>query len=205
MSACKRSRALVAVFAAFLFTASASHAQQVMKALKNNEISVDGFAQFTSNASGNGITATASHSAGGAAYFSHSYHWWLGYQAGYTYTRYTNYYTGQTFGRQSNMHDFSGAYFVHGPTVFIQPFASVGVSAIVFSPSLNGGQNVPWQGRPGINFSLGANMPLVSKHFGLQVAYRGVEYKTPDFRQANLTTNAFRLTSEPMAGLYIRF
>jgi hypothetical protein len=187
---------------------SSAHAQ---KALKNDDISVDGFAEFTQTVSGNGITDTTSKAAGGAASFRHSYHWWLGYEAGYEYTRYHENYTGvpgfpeQVFGVQHNQHEFSGSYYVHGPTVFVQPFALVGVSAVVLSPSLNGGQNVPWQARPGINFGVGANMPLLTSHFGVRVEYRGVYYKAPDFTEPYLTTNAYRVTSEPMAGLYFKF
>ncbi len=186
-----------------LLLGSAAHAQN---ALKNDEIGVSGLYQMTSTASGNGITVTPSHSAGGEASFRHSYHWWLGYEAAYTYTRFNNNYTGQVFGIQSNVHDFSGSYYVHGMTALgIQPFALAGVSAVIFSPSLNGGQKAPWQARPGVNFGAGINYPLLTSHLGLRLEYRGVYYKTPDFGEAALTTNAYRLTSEPMVGVYIKF
>lgn len=186
--------------------ASLVSSAQAQKALSNSDVSVDGFAQFTSTASGNGITDRPTKSAGGAASFRHSYRWWLGYEAGYEYTRFTEYYTGQAFGVQHNTHEFSGSYYVHGATTLgIQPFATAGVSAVVFSPSLNGGQNVPYQARPGVNFGAGVNVPLLTGHFGVRLQYRGVFYKAPDFGQPQLTTNAFRETSEPMAGVYIRF
>ncbi|HEY6446448.1 MAG TPA: outer membrane beta-barrel protein [Acidobacteriaceae bacterium] len=187
---------------------SSAHAQS---ALKNDDIAVDGFAEFTQTVSGNGITDTPTKAGGGAASFRHSFHWWLGYDAGYEYTRYHESYTGvpghpeQVYGVQHNQHEFSGSYYVHGPTVFIQPFALVGVSAVIFSPSLNGGQNVPWQSRPGINFGVGANMPLLTSHIGLRLEYRGVYYKAPNFGDSFLDTNTFRLTSEPMAGVYVKF
>lgn len=184
---------------------------QAQKALKNDEVGVTGLYEMTQTVSGNGITDTPSKTGGGEASFRHSYHWWLGYEAAYTYTRYHENYTGvsgypeQVYGVQHNQHEFSGSYYVHGPTVLVQPFALVGVSAVIESPSLNGGQNVPWQARPGINFGVGANMPVLTSHIGLRFEYRGVYYKTPDFREPYLTTNAMRLTSEPMAGVYVRF
>jgi hypothetical protein len=183
------------------------HAQ---KALKNDDIGVTGLFEFTQTVSGNGVTDTPSKAAGGEAVFRHSFHWWLGYEGAYSYTRYHEDYSGtsfpeQLFGVQHNQHEFSGSYYVHGPTVLIQPFALAGVSAVLFSPTLNGGQNVPYQWRPGVNFGVGANLPLLSSHLGLRVEYRGVYYKTPDFGESYLTTNAMRLTSEPMAGAYIRF
>ncbi len=190
-----------------LFAASALvSSAQTPKPLANTDVAVEGLYQTTSTASGNGISVKATHSAGGAAFLRHSYHWWLGYEAGYAYTRYTNSYSGQPFGVQTNMHEFAGSYYVHGPRALgIQPFATAGVSALIFSPSLNGGQKVAWQARPGINFGAGVNLPLLTSHFGLRVQYRGVYYKTPDFEQTRYATGAFRETSEPMAGLYLRF
>ena len=178
---------------------------QAQQALKNSDISVDGFYQFTQTVSGNGITDTPSKSGGGEVAFRHSYHWGLGYEGGYGYTRYHEDYTGVPFGIQHNQHDFSGSYYVHGPTVVVQPFALVGVSALLQAPSLNGGQNVPHEWEPGVNFGVGANVPLLTSHFGLRVEYRGIYYKAPDFGAPYLTTNAFRVTSEPMAGVYFKF
>ena len=192
---------VVAVASAFLVASATAQ-----NTLKNNDIAISGFAQFTSTATGNGITDKPSKSGGGAASFRHSYRWWLGYEAGYAYTRYSEFYSGQLFGYQHNMHDFSGAYYVHGVRAFgIEPFATAGVSALIFSPSLNGGQKVAWQSRPGLNFSAGINYPLATGHFGVRLQYRGVYYKAPDFGNAALATDHFRLTSEPMAGLYVRF
>lgn len=184
---------------------------QAQKALKNDDVSVDGLFELTQSVSGNGIADSASKAGGGEASFRHSFHWWLGYEAAYTYTRYHENYTGvpgypeQVFGVQHNQHDFSGSYYVHGPTVFVQPFALVGVSALIMSPSLNGGQNVPWRAEPGVNFGVGANVPVMTSHIGLRLEYRGVYYKAPDFGESYLTTNAYRVTSEPMAGVYIKF
>ena len=183
----------------------ASAPAQAQQALKNSDISVDGFYQFTQTVSGNGITDTPSKSGGGAVTFRHSYHWWLGYEAGYGYTRYHEDYTGVPFGIQHNQHDFSGSYYVHGPTILVQPFALVGVSAVLQAPSLNGGQNVSHQWEPGVNFGVGANVPLLTSHFGLRVEYRGIYYKAPDFGEPTLQTGAYRVTSEPMVGAYLRF
>ena len=181
-------------------------AAQAQKTLHNDEVSIGGFYQFTSNASGNGITDTATKSLGGEAGFSHSYHPLLGWQFSYDYARFTEKYTAQPFGYQHNMHVFNGDYYLHGfQALGLRPYAMAGISAVIFSPSLNGGQNVPWQARPGANFGAGVQIPLLTKDFGVQVQYRGLYYKAPDFGLAKLTTNAWRLTSEPTAGLYVRF
>jgi hypothetical protein len=80
-----------------------------------------------------------------------------------------------------------------------------GISAVIFSPSLNGGQNVPFQVRPGANFGAGVDYPLLTNNFGLRLQYRGLYYEAPDFGLAKLSTGSYRLTSEPLAGVYVRF
>jgi hypothetical protein len=192
---------------AVLFTIAAVSSAHAQSILKNTDISLSGFYQFSQDTSGNGITDSPTHSAGGQAALRHSYHWWLGYEASYGYTRFAERYSGQPFSFQHNMHEIAGSYLVTTPisALGFRPFALVGASAVVMSPSLNGGQNVSYQGRPGLNFAVGINKSILTSHIGIRVQYRGVYYKTPDFGEAALTTNAYRLTSEPMAGLYVRF
>jgi hypothetical protein len=200
------SRSNLRFFSAPFFALLLCSAAQAQKALHNDEASVDGFYQFTQTASGNGISDRATHSLGGEATFRHSFQPLLGYEIAYDYTRYTEYYTGQAFGYQHNLHVFSGSYYAHGPKAFgLQPFALAGISAVIYSPSLNGGQNVAWQPRPGIDFGAGIDYPLLTSNFGLRFEYRGVYSKAPDFGLAKLTTGSYRLMSEPMAGIYLRF
>lgn len=186
-----------------LLFCTAAQAQQV---LHNDEVSIGGFYQFTSDASGNGITDTATKSVGGEAAFSHSFFPLMGWQFSYDYTRITERYTAQPFGYQHNQHVFNGDYYLHGVKALgFRPYAMAGISAVIFSPSLNGGQNVSWQARPGANFGAGVQIPLLTNSFGVQLQYRGLYYKAPDFGLPKLTTNAWRLTSEPTAGIYLRF
>ena len=174
--------------------------------LHNSDISLSVFGQFTSTVSGNGITQSTTDSVGGQAAFRHSYHWWLGYEGSYAYTRFNEYYTGQPYSYQHNLHDFGGTYLLTAPGLLgLHPFAGVGASALIFSPSLNGGQNASWQARPALNFTVGVNQALLTSHFGIRIQYRGLYYKAPDFGNPALTTNSFRLTSEPMIGAFLRF
>ncbi|HUY81645.1 MAG TPA: hypothetical protein VMU92_07970 [Acidobacteriaceae bacterium] len=175
--------------------------------LKNSEGSIGMFAEFTPTVSGNGITLKASKAAGAQAAFRHSYHWWLGFEGSYNYTRFTEYYSSRPFPIQHNVHELAADYLVTTPTSLFgfKPYAMVGASAVVFSPSLNGGQNVAWQGRPGMNFGVGFEHPLLTPYFGVKIGYRGVYYKAPDFNVTTLKTGAWRLTSEPLAGVYFHF
>lgn len=179
---------------------------QAQSILHHSDIAVSGFAQRTPSVTGNGVAVSTTDSAGGQAAFRHSYHWWMGFEGSYNYTRFSEHYSAYPYAVQHNMHEFAGSYLVSGASVLgFRPFALGGVSAVVFSPSLNGGQKVSWQARPGLNFGAGIDRALFTSHFGLRLQYRGVYYKTPDFGDADLDTGKYRLTSEPMAGLYLRF
>lgn len=192
--------AIAVIFAGTLTPARAQ------KFLHNSEASVGVLGEFTSNVTGNGITLDTSKSVGAQAAFRHSYHWWLGFEGSYNYTRFTEYYSNRPYPIQHNTHEFAASYLVSGTSVLgFRPFALGGVSAIIFSPSLNGGQNVSWQGEPGLNFGAGVDHALLSSHFGIRIQYRGLYYKAPDFNEADLKTGKSRLTSEPVVALYYRF
>ncbi len=190
---------LIVFCAIFAFSASAQNF------LHNSDIAVSAFGQFSPTVNGNGIGLNTTDSVGGQAAFRHSYHWWLGFEGSYSYTRFAEIYSNQRFPIQHNTHEFAGSYLVTMPSFIIHPFAFAGVSALVFSPTLNGGQNASWQGEPAFNFGAGINQALLTSHFGIRLQYRGVYYKAPDFGQALLDTGRSRLTSEPMVGIFLKF
>ena len=202
----KRMKLFCAVAAGLLLAAGASSAVG-QKALHHDEVSLSAFGQFTGSASGNGITNTTGDSLGFRGAFRHSYHWWLGYEASYGYTRFTEHYAGQPFGVQHNMHDINGSYLVSTPTSVLgfQPYGLAGVSLLDFSPTLNGGQRAPWQAKAAFSYGLGVDHPLILPNFGVRVEYRGLFYKAPDFGSAQYNTGSFRNTAEPSIGFYARF
>lgn len=180
-----------------------AHAQSF---IHNSDVSVSAFGQSTSSVSSNVVAVHTTDSIGAQAAFRHSYHWWLGFEGSYNYARYSEHYSNTPFAVQNNMHEFAASYLVRGASLLgFRPFALGGVSAMVFSPTLNGGQNVSWQGEPGFNYSAGIDRALLTSHFGVRLQYRGVYYKAPDFGKPQLNADAYRMTSEPMAGLYLRF
>jgi hypothetical protein len=200
------SRSLLSRAALFLSIACVTAAADAqLSYLKNSDVSVGVFGQFTPTVTGNGITDSTHDSVGGQAAFRHSYHWWLGYEGSYDYTRFSEYYSTQRFPVQHNTHEFAGSYLVTLPSFLIHPFAFAGVSALVFSPSLNGGQNFSWQGEPAFNFGAGVNQAVLTSHLGIRLQYRGVYAKAPDFDEAILKTGKSRLISEPMVGVYFKF
>ncbi|MFZ0661777.1 MAG: hypothetical protein WAM66_03730 [Acidobacteriaceae bacterium] len=192
--------------ALLLFIAGFAAHSQAQKLLRHSEISVSGFGQFTPGVTGNDVTVDTTRSVGGQAAFRHSYHWWMGYEASYNYTRFSEHYSNSPFAVQHNMHEFGASYLVSGVSLLgFRPFALGGASAVVFSPSLNGGQKVSWQGKPGLNFGAGIDRSLLTSHFGVRLQYRGLYSKAPDFGESQLKSDKYRLTSEPMVGLYLRF
>lgn len=192
--------------AVLLFLAGFAAQAHSQSFLRNSEASISALAQSTSDVSGKGVSDNPTQSIGAQAAFRHSYHWWLGFEASYDYTRFSEHYSARPFAIQHNTHEFGGSYLVHGGDFLgFRPFALAGVSALVFSPSLNGGQNVSWQGEPAVNFGAGIDHGLLTSHFGIRLQYRGVFAKAPDFNLTELDAGKSRLTSEAMAGIYLRF
>jgi opacity protein-like surface antigen len=176
--------------------------------LKNFEGAVNIFGQFTGTTNGDGVKDSPTDSLGVLATARQSFHFWLGYEINYGYTRFTERYSTVPFGVQNNVHEVSGAYLVQGPKIpllGLQPFGAVGVGALLFLPTTVGGQKYSQQNRIPLLYEFGVNYPILTSHLGLRLQYRGLSYKTPDFNATLLTTGTRRTTSEPSAGAYFRF
>ena len=194
------------MFAALLTASNLTQPAKAQTYLKNSEFGLSAFGQFTGSSSGNGIDVDPQASIGGQVTFRHVYHPWLGYEAGYGYTRFTDNYSSYPFGVQHNVHEFEGSYLLSAPGLLgIKPFGLAGVSALLYSPSLNGGQRASAQARPAITFGLGADFPLLTSHFGLRVQYRALLHPTPDYGDAIFKTDTWRISNEPAVGAYLHF
>jgi opacity protein-like surface antigen len=180
--------------------------QALGQTLKNFDVAINFFGQFTGSTSGNGIHDTPSVSSGALVSMRQSFRPWLGYEVNYSYTRFSEAFSTLPFHVQDNLHEASGAYLVQGPKLLsLQPFAAAGAAYLLFLPTSVGGQHFNQQGRVAFLYELGVNYPILTDHFGLRLEYRGLSYKTPDFNQPVTTTNTRRQTSEPAFGLYARF
>jgi hypothetical protein len=198
----KPSFIFVALLVASLFVQSAN----AQAYLKSSEFGLSAFGQFTTSSSGNGIEVDPLDSLGGTATFRHVYHRWLGYEAGYGYTRFSDRYSSYPFGVQHNTHEFEGSYLMSAPSEKgIKPFGLAGVSALLYAPTLNGGQRASAQARPAFTFGVGADFPLLTSHFGMRIQYRGLYHQTPDYGEAIYDAGSWRLTSEPSVGAYLHF
>lgn len=180
--------------------------QASAQTLKNFDVSFNAYGQFTGSTSGNGIHVSPSRSVGGLVSLRQSFKPWLGYEVNYSYTRFSDAYSDMPFSVQNNLHEATGAYLLQLPKLLVfQPFAAAGGGMLLFLPTEVGGQHKNMQYRPAFLYEVGLNYPLITDHFGARVEYRGFFYKTPDFNEANTTTNTMRQTAEPAVGLYARF
>jgi hypothetical protein len=194
------------MFAALLAASFSAQTANAQGYLKNSEVALSAFGQFTSTVDSNGIKVTPMDSLGGQATFRHVYHPWLGYEIGYGYTRFSDRYSSNPFAVQHNTHEFEGSYLLSAPGLLgVRPFGLAGVSALLYSPTLNGGQRASAQARPAITFGLGADFPLLTSHFGLRVQYRGLYHPTPNYGEARYKTDAWRISNEPAVGVYLHF
>jgi hypothetical protein len=176
------------------------------KSLGKTDVAVSVFGQLTGTVSGNGITDTPSDSMGPLFTFRQSFKPWLGYEVNYSYTRFSETYTGQIFRVQNNVHEATGAYLVQGPKLLgFQIFGAAGTGLLVFLPTTVGGQHNTQQYRTPFLYEVGVNYPLLTNHFGARIQYRGLVYKAPDYGLPQYRTGAMRQTAEPSVGLYVRF
>jgi hypothetical protein len=200
-------RSLSFLLLILLWTSSEWHSATA-QTVKNLEGAVNIFGQFSGTSNGNGIQDKPTDSLGVLATVRQSFHPWLGYEVNYGYTRFSERYSTVPFGVQNNLHEVSGAYLLQAPTLpflGLQPFGAVGAGALVFLPTTVGGQKYSQQYRVPLLYEVGVNYPILTSHLGLRFQYRGLLYKTPDFKSALITTNARRQTAEPSVGAYLRF
>lgn len=194
------------IFAALLLASLVAQSAKAQSYLKNSEVALSAFGQFTNSTNGNDINVDPLKSLGGQATFRHVYSPLLGYEAGYGYTRFTDRYSSYPFAIQHNVHEFEGSYLLSSPSLLgLRPFGLAGVSALLYAPTLNGGQNASAQARVAFTFGVGADIPLLTSHFGMRVQYRGLLHQTPDYGDPKFDTGTWRLSSEPAVGMFWHF
>ncbi len=84
---------------------------------------------------------------------------------------------------------------------YVGPYSITQYAAPVYNGSSPG---VDSQTTPTFVYGAGIDFPAFSR-FSFRVEYRGLAYKTPDFNQTALRTNAFGFLSEPSFGVAYRF
>ena len=167
-----------------------------------------------------------SPSAGVLGTFHQSFKPWLGYNINLGYSRFSeNYSLGQAFvpikggpitmprsefSRGSigtNFYETTVAYVVRGPrTKRFGTFAQIGGGGLWFLP-IQDPSPYSEQVRLAMVFGMGFNYKL-SDHLGVRAEYRGLFYKSPDFRNSNTPipiTKLFTVTSAPTISVVYTF
>lgn len=156
---------------------------------------VTGQQQFTTNSAGF-ITTFAFHPVAFA-----------GVEFNYAFTHNTevfafNYATGgaQRVNVSTDVHEATGAYQFHPKHIPFQPFVNIGGGALDFAP-----RNASSQIRGAGLLEAGFDLPTHSKHLGFRIEGRSLYYRAPNFYTPQISTSAWRVTSQPSVSTYYRF
>ena len=139
---------------------------------------------------------------------------YFGLEFNYGYARYTENYQGSaiaeatgssSFQVQTKVNEYTFGYIATPPhPIFgFQPFVSVGFGTTGFTPTPNGGQELPEKARATYYYTVGLQKDY--GHLGLRAGFRETFFLAPDFGQNYLTILQHTTTYEPMVGFYFRY
>jgi outer membrane immunogenic protein len=147
---------------------------------------------------------------GNAAYlasFEHFFNDHSGVVLNYANVRDQKYAT-PTGGVQSNAHELTAAYVARLPHGKLTPFVIVGGGALIFNPTdnfvLTSGGSPATQARAAFLYGGGADYNFTRK-FAFRVQYRGLLFRSPDFKTIDLDKSEYSHLSEPSVGLVFHF
>lgn len=173
----------------------------------NSEVSASFTGNFQQQAMGEGVTDAPSYSGGFVVNYRYHFNRWSALEVNYGYSRFSHFYN-SGFSTVANDNEATFAYlFTFGVPqgARLHPFVEAGTGALIFVPNTNesaGGALT--QDRAAFLYGAGASYRLTS-HLGVQLGYRGLIYRDPDFALSEQFTNAMTHMAEPYAGLTLRF
>jgi len=176
-----------------------------------SEISVQGTGFFTQDASGQGVSRTATNTGGLLVGYRYHFNRWLSGEANYGYDRDTQRYfsTGGLSRIQSDVHAATADAVVSLPFAIsrFNPYILGGGGSLIFHPTGNAGgfvSGADTQAKGAFLYGVGGNYTL-TRHVSLRVEYRGYVYKDADFGIRALNTDSWTHTAQPSAGVAFRF
>ncbi len=211
-------------FAPVLVLASFATAKNKDSKSKNNdkarkEVRLDvglayrGVFSKTSAASQNSVTLKPTTSAGVLGSFRYHFNHTHGIEVSFGHTNNSQVFTvpPDTFRVDNGITEFSAAYVFSPFHVHrIDPFVLAGAGTLKFNPGNQfiDGNLSPFGAKAqtalAVLYGGGVDYRLW-KHLAVRVQYRGLIYKTPDFRVPSLHTGVYGHMAEPTAGLVLRF
>jgi opacity protein-like surface antigen len=190
------------IFAALVLFTLPARAQQ-----NNSEVSVNFTGDFQKSTSGFGVSDSPSYSGGFLANYRYHFNRWSAVEVNYSHTKFSQFYNNGTV-TQANVNEATFAYlFTFGISeeARLHPFVEAGTGVLFFSP-IAAGTNSGSLSQDRATFLYGGGLTYKLAHkLSLQVGYRGLIYRTPDFTIATQFTNAPTHMAEPYGGLTYRF
>jgi opacity protein-like surface antigen len=172
-----------------------------------HQISIQGTGLIQKDSNTDPLSQHVTRSAGALVGYSYQFSKWAGVEGNYGYTRNTQNYFGslsQTSIR-TDMHEVTGSFVFHIPArTHFRPYALAGGGALVFDPVDNLNSSIDRQTKGAFVYGGGANFDVTSQ-FGIRAEYRGLVYKTPDFKVEALNLDKVTHLAQPSVGFYFRF
>ncbi|MEO8869688.1 MAG: outer membrane beta-barrel protein [Granulicella sp.] len=175
------------------------------------DVSASAFGLISPDVVGNAVHKSATTSIG----FLGSYRYLLtprsGLELNYGFTQNDNkYITSFTNARvHTRQQELSGAYVYNMTFKNFNPFAELGVGAMIFSPIKDfGSNNLDVKQNTNLGALFGAGVAYeISPSFDIRLQYRGFLSKTPDFSHTNeiFKTNRYEVISTPAVGIAYHF
>ena len=219
---------LLTLFAAGVFTAAASAqattpSTPVEVFLGHIDLAISGAGEFTSSSSGQNylaqnVSLIPSNTLGALVELRYTRSPRIGAQFNYGFARYTNNYTVSntsaspknatplSLGAQAQAAEVTLGYVGHLPDVLgLHLFVGAGGGVLAFRPTRGGGDSLPGESRGVAYYAVGLEQPLYGENFGVRVQFRQMFYGAPDFNTNYLADGQRSSSSQPTAGLYLRF
>jgi outer membrane immunogenic protein len=173
-----------------------------------HQITIQGTGLIQKDSNTDPLSQHVTRSAGALVGYSYQFNKWAGVEGNYGYTRNTQNYFGslsQTSIR-TDAHEVTGSFVFHIPAriAHVRPYALAGGGALIFNPVDNLNSNIDRQAKGAFVYGGGANFDVTSR-FGIRAEYRGLVYKTPDFKVEALNLDKVTHLAQPSVGFYFRF
>ncbi len=193
----------------FLAATTAAVANAQIYKLHNADVGIAATGQFTTTLTSNSPVYQRTTDSPGLVFTLRDHPVaWAGVEFNYGFTRYSQRYTyavgntgsTATLNEGNSVHEATAAYLFHPHFRKLQPFIGVGGGALDFMPDQGSNQ---WRGS-GL-LEAGLDIPTRNPHFGFRMQGRSLIYRAPNFNIVGASSRSWVVTTQPSAGVYIRF
>ena len=169
------------------------------------------YGSWSGTTTGNGVQQSPSAAAGGLFELRHISNPILGFEGTYASNRSNQVYrcagsgciTTAATAISANAHSITADWIPSVHFANLRPFGVLGIGVIFTDPT---GNPPATQTSTEAVYVYGAGLDVTMiPHFGLRLQYRGNLNKAPDLSKLYTSTDTFRHTAQPMAGLYFNF